>query len=138
MTNIESSGAVTMPPTMGAAMRLIVSEPVPPPPHDREQTRQNHRDGHGLGPDSLHRALLDRVVQQFLGSNRAGGETRFPRVLEVDQHDHAELRRQAGQGDKPDAGRHGGVVSEQVQEPDPAREREGQRGHDQQCLVVPP
>jgi hypothetical protein len=28
-TNSDSSGAVTMPPSMGAAMRLITSEPVP-------------------------------------------------------------------------------------------------------------
>ncbi len=31
MTNMESSGAVTMPPTIGAAMRCITSEPVPLP-----------------------------------------------------------------------------------------------------------
>ena len=30
-TNIDSSGAVTIPPTIGAAMRCITSEPVPPP-----------------------------------------------------------------------------------------------------------
>src|SRR6185295_16816832 len=31
ITNIDSNGAVTMPPTIGAAMRCITSEPVPVP-----------------------------------------------------------------------------------------------------------
>lgn len=31
MTNMLSSGALTMPPTMGAAMRVMTSEPVPWP-----------------------------------------------------------------------------------------------------------
>jgi len=31
MTSIDSSGAVTMPPTIGAAIRLMTSEPVPVP-----------------------------------------------------------------------------------------------------------
>lgn len=48
MISIDSSGAVSMPPIIGAAMRLITSEPVPGPDEDREQAREDNRNGHRL------------------------------------------------------------------------------------------
>ena len=48
-TNIDSSGAVSMPPTIGAAMRCISSEPVPVP--------------HRIGSVRIHAPLLDTPTQ---------------------------------------------------------------------------
>lgn len=57
------------------------------------------------------------------------------RVLQVDQHHHAELGRHARERDHADAGRDRLVEAEQVERPDRAGEREGQGGHDQRRLV---
>ena len=86
-----------MPPTIGAAMRLITSMPVPVP--------------HMMGsrPAMMATALeLDRL----------------PRVVQVDQHDDPSLGRHAGQRNKADRHRDRQVVVEKPHQPDAADQRE--------------
>ena len=59
----------------------------------------------------------------------------MPGVLQVQQHDHPELGRDAGQGDEAHAGGHRQVEAEPVEQPDAARQGKGQGGHDQQGLA---
>ena len=56
-------------------------------------------------------------------------------MLEVKQHHHAEFGRNAGQCDEADTGGDRLLVAQQVEEPDPAGQGEGQGRHDQQGLV---
>ena len=46
-------------------------------------------------------------------------------MLQVEQHDHAELRRHAGQRDEADGARDRQVVPEQAQQPDPPTSANG-------------
>ncbi|MOA43555.1 hypothetical protein D3C78_1657210 [compost metagenome] len=54
----------------------------------------------------------------------AGRLTLGPGVLQIEQHDHAELGGHPRQGDEADASGHRQVVSEQIEEPHPAGEGE--------------
>ena len=56
-------------------------------------------------------------------------------MLQVQQHDHAELGRHAGQCDEADAARHREMMAEGPQQPDTARQGKRQRGHDQRRFV---
>jgi hypothetical protein len=99
MTNRESNGAVTMPPTMGAAMRLITSLPAPPPSKYWQQTGDDHGHSHGLGAHALHSAFTNGhqpafcVVTELL--------TLGPGIFQVEQHDHAKLGRNPASAIKP-------------------------------------
>jgi hypothetical protein len=73
ITNIDSSGALIMPPTIGAAMRCITS--LPAAPHDGQQAGEDHRHRHGLGAHAQHRAFADGV-EQGDASLRPGGQRR--------------------------------------------------------------
>ena len=66
ITSIDSSGAVIMPPIIGAAMRCMTSLPAPAPQHDRQQAGDDHGDRHGLGSDAQDRALADGIEQRPL------------------------------------------------------------------------
>ena len=52
---IDSSGAVIIPPIIGAAIRCITSDPVPPPHHNRQQPGHNRRHGHHFRAHAQHR-----------------------------------------------------------------------------------
>lgn len=105
--------------------------------HAPEQRQQAGHDGghrHGLGPHPQHGTLPDGFQQrQFIGA--PGVQPLLPRLLEVDQHDHAELGRHTGQCNEAHHAGHRQVVPEQPEKPHPAHQRERQRGHDQQRLV---
>ena len=96
---MESRGAVSMPPIIGAAIRLITSEPVPWPRRIGSQAGEDHRDGHRLGPHAKDGAVAHGAFDLGVGGVVA---PRRQGVLEIDQHHHAELGRQAGQGDEAD------------------------------------
>jgi hypothetical protein len=64
MTSMLNSGAVTMPPTMGAAMRVMTSEPVPCPIRMGNKTRHNHGNSHGLRPHAHDGALANGGQQR--------------------------------------------------------------------------
>ncbi len=49
--------AEIIPPTMGAAMRRITSEPVPRAEHDGEQSHHAADNGHHYGAYPMYRAL---------------------------------------------------------------------------------
>ena len=126
-----------MPPTIGAAMRCITSEPVPLP--------------HMIGSRP---AMMTATVIAFgrtrstapsrMASSRSsvpvlpGARRSFQACLQIEQHDHAELRRHAGQRDEAHGAGDRHVVAEQLQQPEAADQRERQRGHDQQRLVEAP
>ena len=92
---------------------------------DRQQSGEDDRNGHRFGPHPEQRAVADGGVGVVAAGHRR---------LQVDQHDHAELGRHAGQRDQPDPGRHRLVIAEQVKQPHPAGQRERQRRHDQRGL----
>ena len=49
-------------------------------PHDRKQAREDHRDGHRLGPHAQHRAFLDRLDQRCSRRRLSGIEPPAPRA----------------------------------------------------------
>src|SRR3546814_8240569 len=53
-------------------------------------------------------------------------------LFEIDEHHHSELRRHPGQRDKADAARDRLIISQQIEQPQPAGQREGQGAHDEQ------
>ena len=57
------------------------------------------------------------------------------RMLQIDEHHHAEFGRDARERDEADPGRDREVIAEQVEEPDPAGQRERQGRHDEQRFV---
>ena len=58
----------------------------------------------------------------------------LPRVVQVNQHDHAGLCRHPGQRDKADRHRHRQVVAQPPHQPDAADQRKRHRQHDDQRL----
>lgn len=84
-----------MPPTIGAAIRRITSERARVP-QDRQRTGHDRDHGHPLRPHA--RASRGHQVLAPPPPRRCA---RFQRVIQVDQHDYAGLRRHAGEGDEP-------------------------------------
>ena len=126
---------VTMPPSIGAAMRHHFRPTPVPLPHMI-----------GNSPARITAtviALGEREAPRLRGWRPARSavlvatlrDANIPGVLQVQQHDHAELGRHAASAMKPTARRHRQVVVQQPQQPDAADQREGQGRHDQQRLV---
>jgi hypothetical protein len=122
---------------MGAAMRLMTSEPVPVP----------HMIGSRPAMMATTVIILGRTrstapsitARRGRRAGLAPGSAallpaRLPGVVEVDQHHHAGLRRHAGQRDEADRHGHRQVVAEQPHQPDAADQREGHREHHDQRL----
>ena len=101
---------------------------------DREQTGQENRHGHRLGPHSQQGAFADGG-RDFLCICILAAPVQ--RGFQVDQHDDAEFRRHTGQRNKADSGCDGLVVPHQVKQPEATGQREWQRAHDEQRLVEP-
>ena len=62
-----------MPPTIGAAMRRMTSAPVPVAQRIGQQGEEGRDDGHRLGPDPLHRSVVDRLREVGVGGHPALG-----------------------------------------------------------------
>ncbi len=89
-----------MPPTIGAAIRRMTVAPAPVPPQDRQRPAHDGGHRHEDRPDTEARAMKDRFTQR--GIVRAASPAVVPRVLEVEEHDDADLRRDARQRDEAD------------------------------------
>ncbi len=61
--NRDSSGAVIIPPIMGAAIRLMTSEPCTGSPEYWQQTRNDHRHGHGFRPDTQYGTMIEGFIK---------------------------------------------------------------------------
>ena len=95
-----SSGAVIMPPTIGAAMRCITSEPVPSPHMIGSRPAMITATVIAFG--RTRSTAPSRIASSRSASLVLPGDARLPRVLQVEQHDHAELGGDAGQRDEAD------------------------------------
>ena len=88
MTSIDSIGAVIIPPIIGAAIRLITSEPVPVPMRIGNKPARMTATVIAFGTDSEQGTFahggFDRLVVRLWPTLRE-------RLFEVDQHHHAEL-----------------------------------------------
>ena len=87
-----SSGAVTMPPTIGAAIRDHDLGTGAAAPQDGQQARHHHRHRHRLRAHAQDRAFADGRQQRRLVVRLAGVEAALQRVVQVDLHHHPELR----------------------------------------------
>ena len=91
-----------MPPTIGAAMRLMTSDPVAADPQDRQQAGHGRDDSHHLRPHAVDGALHHRVVEVGCGwcepGIRASCLDIFLGIVEVDEHDDAGFRRDSRRG----------------------------------------
>ncbi len=103
-------------------------------PECRQQAEHDRGHSHELGPEPVHRAVFNRPNQLVAARAPASLGDIGPGVVEVEQHDHAGLRRDAGEGDEPDGDRDREVVIQQPYHPDAADQREGQGKHDDQHL----
>jgi hypothetical protein len=62
-TSVDRRGAVIMPPTTGAAIRRMISEPVPVPHINRKKPCNDDRDGHRNGSDAQGGSFDDSINQ---------------------------------------------------------------------------
>jgi hypothetical protein len=106
MTSMLSSGAATMPPTMGAAMRVMTSEPVPWPSRIGSKPAITTATVIAFGLTRMTAPLAHGRQQRLFGGRRAGGKALLRGVLKVDQHHNPELRCYAGEGDEADSSGH--------------------------------
>jgi small multidrug resistance family-3 protein len=102
-TNIDSSGAVIMPPTIGAAMRCITSEPGAAAPHDGHRPARITATVIALGRTRSTAPSRMASSRSAVVSPCPARQMRLPGLLQVQQHDHAELGGHAGQRDEADA-----------------------------------
>jgi hypothetical protein len=61
-----------MPPTIGAAVGFITSEPTPVFPQDRHQTGHHGGDGHEFGTQATNRAFNCGVLNGLVGKRCLG------------------------------------------------------------------
>ncbi len=125
---------VIAPPIIGAAMRFITSAPdcvtgdhmIGSRPNKMAQTVMT------FGRMRLHRAFNDGGMQIGHCIHSPCGPESFPCLVQIEQHDDARFGTQTGQGDEPHPHRHAHVVTEQIQKPKRAdqRERHGQQNDD--------
>ncbi len=104
-------------------------------PQNGKQTRDDHRHGHRLGTHAQHGSFANRLIEQRTGGRRPGGQTLFPRILQIDQHDDAELRGDSRERDESNGSRDRYLMPEQKDEPEAPDERERQSRHDEQRFV---
>jgi hypothetical protein len=133
--NIETTSAVIMPPTIGAAMRRMTSDPVPllhmiggKPAMTTEAVIMIGRT-RSAAPSTM------ASVSPCRSGEGPGGRTRVDRRVDVDEHDDADLRRDAGERDEAHGRRDRHVVTQQIHEPQTTDQRERQRGDDDQRIA---
>ena len=68
---------VIIPPTMGAAIGFITSEPMPVSQRIGTRLASTARDRHQLGPEPLHRAFDGGLLNVRVGQRRAGSDARL-------------------------------------------------------------
>mmetsp|Transcript_53143 Transcript_53143/g.124421 ORF Transcript_53143/g.124421 Transcript_53143/m.124421 type:complete len:329 (-) Transcript_53143:88-1074(-) len=107
-------------------------------PDDGQQAGEDHGHRHRLRTHAQHCTLTDGVEHDLACDGHTGAHPVFQGVLEIQQHDDAELGRYARQRDEANAGGHGQVVAQQVEEPDSSGQRQRQRGHDEGSLLGAP
>ena len=121
-----------MPPTIGAAIRCIISEPVPVPYIMGIEAREDGGDSHHFGPHAQQSALKEGLFHIQRGQLPSRGSRLFaalvPCEIEVEQHHNRRLHRHTRKGDEPHQHSHGDVKAEIPQEPNTSREGHGQRG----------
>ena len=125
MTISVSIALLTIPPTIGAAIRFMTLAPVPALQRIGSKPGDDGNDGHHLGSDPLHRAFPPRP--RHLG--RSGVLTRsgakVPGLVQVDEHHYPRFRRDPGQRDEPNGYRDRPVVVESPQNQMPPTSAKG-------------
>ena len=120
------------PPIIGTAIRRMTSAPAPSGPQQRKQAGGHGHDRHDLGPEALDAAF--QVSRDDVGA-RAYATFARPsqeRGVQIDDHHHRRLHRQADHQQKPRPDRRRQRIAGQVKHPDAAHQRERNGGqHDE-------
>jgi len=90
-----------MPPTIGAAIRRITSDPVPEPNMIGSSPRDDHGDRHRDRPHAQRCARDDSLRETRLSSNRPAASRAATGLVDVDEHDNADFGRH-GERDEAD------------------------------------
>lgn len=100
-------------------------------PEEGYEADEGGCDGHGFRADAHDGSVVDGVPEVVPGAEAAFAGEAVDGVVEVEEHDHAGLGVEAGEGDDADDGCEGEVVAEEVHEPEGADEakRDGEHDH---------
>ena len=99
-------------------------------PEDRRKTRDDDCGGHRLGTDALDGTVVDRIAQVVHIPHGAVFLPLLVGEVEVEEHDDAGLGIEPGERDDADPYGHAEVVTEEVDRPERADERERNRQKD--------
>ena len=131
----------TMPPIIGTAMRRITSDPAPTLQRIGKRPAMMATTVIIFGRTrSTAPAIIARRTSACASRGLPAGIgcSLTQRVIEIDEHHHAGLGRDAGKRDKADSNGNAHIVAEPPHEPGAADEREGDRQHDDERLGQPP
>ena len=104
---------VIMPPTIGAAIGFMTSEPMPDSQRIGTKAGKDRAYGHELWPQTLDRAFNRRCLHIGIRQRLSALQLVFERFMEIDDHDDAGFDRDAKQRDIADGHSDAEVVVKQ-------------------------